>query len=264
MAEIAAVYRSPSELQLTIKNDQPIELLDLTTSLAALAGDYQRYLIRAGLDTPDADIRLYIDEIRSGSVFARLVAAARSAPSALRRVDTMVGYAKRLIALYERIRHGEPLDDVDAGDLRGMGDFLDVITKDPKARLDLEVTTNGRTVVAKQFPAADSAMVQRRIGNHIAMRKVPQPGRYEREVFVWYQARNDLKAKAGDLGRIENLYHKAVKVIFAGEEVKEAMLHDRLFEKAYVVDVEVQFVEGRPVAYKILKVHEDFDLPPLD
>ncbi len=41
------------------------------------------------------------------------------------------------------------------------------------------------------------------------------------------------------------------------------MIHgeDQLYEKAYLVDVNVETIKDQPAAYKIIKFHEPIDLP---
>jgi hypothetical protein len=52
-----------------------------------------------------------------------------------------------------------------------------------------------------------------------------------------------------------------VKVLISSDALKEQMLSDALFTKGYIVDVEVQTMQGRPGVYKILAVHGAVDRP---
>lgn len=60
-------------LVVTIKNNQPIELLELTRSLVALANNFNRYASTHGKSIEDRGAKLYVKEIRSGSIEIELV-----------------------------------------------------------------------------------------------------------------------------------------------------------------------------------------------
>ena len=86
--------------------------------------------------------------------------------------------------------------------------------------------------------------------------------------MVWYQTKFDSESHTGDKAIIEAISKKAVKVIFDNNAVKEAMLRgDERYSKpwhklAYIVDVEVQTVNGTPKLYTVLKYYQEdtFDL----
>ena len=53
----------------------------------------------------------------------------------------------------------------------------------------------------------------------------------------------------------------AVKVAFSDETIKAMMLFEdkNPFRMAYVVDVSVETIEGRPALYNVLAVHDKFE-----
>ena len=65
------------------------------------------------------------------------------------------------------------------------------------------------------------------------------------------------------MGVITTIDSRPVKVIFENETVKKQMIDGELFKKGFIVDAEVSTrpTDGRPVTYKIITVHEEFDLP---
>ena len=81
---------------------------------------------------------------------------------------------------------------------------------------------------------------------------------------IWYQTRNDQDCKTGDLGIIESIKSTPVKTIFNSEDIKTSTvlnLEENPFHYAYIVDVIVDTINGKPVIYKIVKFHEKFKMP---
>ncbi len=81
-------------------------------------------------------------------------------------------------------------------------------------------------------------------------------------LMTWFQARNDLKSKIGNKGVIEELSKKPLNITFDNDEIKETILHGDInpFNTAYVVDVKIQTIHDKPVAYKVVKLHDYFDI----
>jgi hypothetical protein len=83
------------------------------------------------------------------------------------------------------------------------------------------------------------------------------------EVLVLDQVRGDLKAKSGDRGLIESITKSPVKLLFTSEEIKKGILDapENPFQRAFIVDVEVKTVGGKPALYKVLALKDTFDKP---
>jgi len=74
------------------------------------------------------------------------------------------------------------------------------------------------------------------------------------------KVKNDAK-KQGDKGIITDISNKPVKLIFASDEAKKAVLEreDNPFKCLFLVDLEVISHEGKPKVYKIYSVKEAID-----
>lgn len=59
-------------LRVELKNKRPVELTDLTMSLMALGQSYEDFVTEHGFDTSPGNVRLYIKELRTGSIIAEL------------------------------------------------------------------------------------------------------------------------------------------------------------------------------------------------
>lgn len=250
-----------SSLVLTISNGGPIELVRLTESLAALASSFARYADRSGLAINGDDVRLYVKEIRSGSIVVELVALASTLPMVIEQARSILEFAR---FLSETIRYfrGEAVvlpAEATAKDAQDVKQLLSPVAVDPKASLQIIAQDNSTVNVTVNLSSNDANAVQNRATNFAARLAAPVTGLQRQMLFYWYQARDQRSAKAGDLGIIEAISSRAVKTLISSDEVKEQMLGEALFRKAYVVDVEVQTISGKPSLYKILAVSESFD-----
>ena len=81
-------------LIIEINNKQPLELLDLTKSLVALASQFNSYVSKNGDSKENREAKLYVKEIRSGSVILELIELATiGVIPFLENVNTVIGFA---------------------------------------------------------------------------------------------------------------------------------------------------------------------------
>ncbi|MBI2240786.1 MAG: hypothetical protein HYU59_08290 [Magnetospirillum gryphiswaldense] len=250
------------KLSIEIKNSKPVELLDLTNAFTSLSEQYERFVQRGEYAVNGADTRLYIKEIRSGSIIADLVSMAPQAAFLVGHSQELIDFAKDLKNVYDFFlgkSGNEPQRT--AGELNDCAQILQPVAKDGGSQMNLSVVVNGNVVQNVYMDSLQANTVRSRVDNHIALQRLPEAGTHEKQTFYWYQARNDTKSATGDKGVIEAISRSAVKVIFANEKVKLDMIGDRVFQLAFIVDVEVQTISGKPAVYKVLNVHESFEKP---
>ncbi len=75
-----------------LENSKPVDLLDLTGSLAALGEAYRDYVVRAGYDVEPGNVRLFVRELRTGSIIADLASMADQASWVLSHIDAAAGF----------------------------------------------------------------------------------------------------------------------------------------------------------------------------
>jgi hypothetical protein len=63
-------------LTYTFNNTRPVELLDLTNSLLAIGEQYRSYVRRQNEALAEDNYRLYVREIRTGSIIVDLISLA--------------------------------------------------------------------------------------------------------------------------------------------------------------------------------------------
>jgi hypothetical protein len=98
----------PAVLTYYLKTTQPVGLLDLTASLTAIGEQFRRFMREDGADIAEEDIRLYIKEVREGSVVADLIALAQQlsfvSPDTA-WVCTVRGPATVILRVFQRRQH---------------------------------------------------------------------------------------------------------------------------------------------------------------
>jgi hypothetical protein len=79
-----------------LKNQKPVDLLDLTASLSAFGEAYQDFILEAGFDGEPGNIRFFVKEIRSGSIIADLVSQATQSSLTLQHVEAAAAFMANL------------------------------------------------------------------------------------------------------------------------------------------------------------------------
>jgi hypothetical protein len=252
-------------MTVTINRHGSIELLDLADSLVALGQDYRRWADKVGGDAPGT--RLFIREIRSGSIIVDLLSMASAVSGQLEGASALAHEVKQIAAYSKDL--AECL-----GFLKKGGDARPKNLDVPRAELisrAIEPIVNAPGGII-QISAGDSSTVNVTINSNeanAAQNRVRQLKREEavpvaRQVsevlFYWFQVRDQEASRGvGDKGVIEAIDLKPAKVRFTDDILKAEMLKQALFQRMYVVDVQVDRIRGKVALYTILKLHEAID-----
>jgi len=103
--------------------------------------------------------------------------------------------------------------------------------------------------------------IQNKARREIEALAEPSKGLHEKVLLRWYQARGVAESKAGDRAIIESISSLPVKTICANDVIKMQMILEEgnPFREAYIVDVMVDTIRGKPALYKILAIHDKFE-----
>lgn len=256
---------SEMTLEIKINNKTPVELLDLAQSMIALSDEYTRY-IGASPDCGDPEqVKLYIKEVRAGSIIQHLVAAAPDALLYVGAFNSVVGFTEylgRAISWFE-INRKPPAWPEGAPSKKSMENLIEIlepVAKDPGSSLEvgaINVNGNGNVIHQYVISSKDSSAAQNNIRHAILEMTPSTTGERKNVVMYWSQARNDKQAKSGDKVVIESISRSAVKVVFSSDGLKKRMLFDvaHPFEKAFIVDVFVETITDKPVLYVVHEFH---------
>jgi hypothetical protein len=256
------------KLTIELQHGGPIPLTDFAYALQRLASRYAREARAAG-DTEEP--RLYISEIRKGSVIVDLVtdptavgmAVAGTVWAGITHGNTLISFAKGLLDLQKHFTGETKKGDITKADCDDMRALAAPVLNTIDGRLG--IGTNYGSV--HQIFVSMSQDEARVIDNRAALER-NELTKHEENIhtevlFVWDQVRDAPGVEAGrspDKGIITVLDPKPRQVTFTSDDLKESMgrRDHHPFEKAFVVDVKE--LKGPGVsAYRILKLHDVLD-----
>lgn len=241
-----------------IKNSKPIELTDLTQSLLGIADEFVRHIELRDPEAAAADVKLYVKEIRSGSIIADIVAISPQLLQGISYSTSVITFSKYLKGAYDYLcGKSDDSPEIDKASYQNLSKILEPIAKDSGSQLNLG-TVNGNVFITLNSTDANAAQnAARRL-----VRDLQEPSNklHEKVLLYWYQARADATSTAGDKGIIESISTRPVKVICATDTIKLQMIlnEENPFKGAFVVDVMVETIKNKPALYKILNLHEKF------
>jgi hypothetical protein len=248
-------------LRIEIRNKQPIELIELTKSFIAISNQYTAYASNNASTEIEREARLYIKEIKSGSVILDLMEiASASVIPFLENTNTIIGFAdycKKAINVF--LNKDKEMENYTVSDCKDFSAIVNPIAKDNGAQLNMSTNVNG---VFNQYVFLDSKD-SNALQNIIDLKKPEIAGTREKVVLAFYQTRNSTKGKTGNKAIVDDIEKgKPVNVIFANTELKQNILkgENNPNNFGFLVDVKIETVSDKIVAYRILKLHDIFPL----
>lgn len=255
---------SEAIFNLKIENKSPIELSDLTDSFTAVADEYKRFSTKLPDPREQNEIKLYVKEIKSGSVHAILIDYAPLILPFAQNIITIVEFSKFLKYSYEFLTgKTKEKPQLEKQDYLNLSKIVNPVAKDNGSQIIFNTVINGDIYGDFKVPYLEANAAQNSIQREIKQIKEPVSNYHEKVVMYWYQARNEPESTTGDRAIIESISNRAVKVAFMRDDIKLSIIEDssNLFKHAYLVDVVVETIGGSPVVYKITTMHDKFEKP---
>ncbi|WKZ15466.1 MAG: hypothetical protein QY317_16345 [Candidatus Jettenia caeni] len=255
-------------LKIEIRNNQPVELFDLTNTFINLCEHYRHFIadykIRYKETVLPENIKLYIKEIKTGSIITDLVAFAPCVLPIALQVNTIIEFSIHLKNSYYYFlgKNNKPRT-YEKHEYNQFSNIIEPIAKDHGSQINISTTINGDVHLNFGLNSMEANAIQNAIERELKLISATQKDRHEKVLLYLYQAKGDVDSNTGNKGIIEKISLSPIKVIFDNEEIKRNVLLNvkNPFLMAYIVDVEVDTIEGRPALYKIVAFHECFDKP---
>jgi hypothetical protein len=234
-----------AHLTYVFNNIRPIELLDLTSSLLALGEEYQSFLRRRGEGLAKDNYRLYVREVRTGSIIIDLISFATE-PQFLgtAMLPVLLQYATELgdwFDFFKGIKDAKDIKDLLLGkskkDLQQLSVIIEPAAKDAGSQISITAAQGAVIIVNSTISSNEANAGQNVLRRHIEHIAPTVNGIHTDQVLYWYQVRDDRAAKPGDLAVIERLWRNPVKVRFTSDEIKREMIdnQDNPFKKFYLI-----------------------------
>ena len=264
-----------------LQSDDKIELDNLGEGFAGLARHFRRYLEDSGINPSEAPSKLFVTDLKSGSVEFELATLASLYIYATAAADGVVIWSE----FYERIHR---VFDYLAGraprpsnytrhDARDFDAFLRTIAGKKGARLNVRKArfsqTDGRrkTIAEFDLDEQDVANAHMKLGVDLSdfdANAEPETSnnthKLENNVpFIWFRTDREKGKSSGqtsDRGIVATVSDRPLPVFFASEmeNQKDQMIKTRAnpFKIVYTVDVAVEYdEEENPKSYTILTIH---------
>jgi hypothetical protein len=246
---------SEALIRFELRNSKPVDLLDLTNALNSFGEAYQDHVVRSGFEIERGNIRLFVREIRTGSIIADLASMAEQASLVLRHIDVAAGFVTHWDQLF-RFFLALPISLMSPPTKREAEQamaIMEPVAKDGGSQLFLNVA--GDLHVHNHYDSQQANAIRnaarRYIGPQLPANQIQQD-----QLLTLFQVRGDVAAKVGDRGVIETISPDPVKLVFVSEDVKRIIVDQpsKPFQLIFLVDVEVRTVDGKPRLYRILAV----------
>ncbi|WVT72609.1 hypothetical protein QM996_13960 [Sinorhizobium chiapasense] len=257
-----------SVLRIEFKNTKPIELVDLTTSFTALAESFRDFANSKTEDPHPNNLRLYVKEIRSGSVIADLITVAEQAQWIMEHAEVFAGFVANTNELvnYFLGRDSDKRNEPTTRQAKQIAQFVEPVAKDFGSQLNMNVMDGATVHVHQHFHinGVEANAVQNGVNRFLGPR-LPASQVLSDQLMILEQVKNSASAKSGDRGIIEAIHSKPVRLQFSSEDAKRRVLdlQENPLQCIFQVNVEVRSVGGRPALYRIIEVtdviHRDAD-----
>jgi hypothetical protein len=250
-----------SSVRFELKNQKPVDLLDLTTSLAAFGESYQDFILDAGFDSEPGNVRFFVKEIRSGSIIADLVSVASQGSITLKHLEAAAAFMTHMndivqffLGLAAMPAHEKPTKK----EAEQIVKILEPVAKDGGSQLFLNVSGGVHVHQHYHYNSQQANAVQNSARRFLGP-SIPTTEIKHDVLLRLHQVRGGITSKVGDMGIIEEVSPARVKLSFASEEAKGKILEQPFpFESIFVVDAEVKASEGKPALYRVLLVKDAF------
>lgn len=238
------------------KNKRPIELTTLTASLSAIGDQFKRFV--ADHRGVDAETRLFVHEIRPGSIIAELVELGKAADDLWEARDYIAPFLPVLKDAVDAILHLTPAaKQLDRPTIKNIANIVGPITVDNGSQLNL-IDNRGGNVTNNFFVTPPQATTIANNALHLLNSQFPEEQRFSNEPMVLFQLRDAPPGKSGDLGVIDRFSPRPFKLVFSSDMVKHAILHENghPFEQVFWVSGIVKTAGGTIVAYHVIDLVE--------
>lgn len=253
------------KLTIKLKNQQPIELTDLTTSFSAIARQYSKFAVGFDDVSNRSEAKLFVRELRTGSIIADLVPYAQDIGAVAHAVAPYTEDAKKVLGFAKYLKTGmdallerkKPPAELTTRDLRDFNQILEPIAKDPGAKFQFIATDGATQHIHINLDSSDTNTIQNQASKQIELMKEPEQKRFNNRLMYWHSATRGKPSKTSDKAIIETVSRKPMPVIITNPEIKEKMLAGREnpFLIGFLVDVELMIVRGEVRGYNILELH---------
>lgn len=253
----------------------PVEISDFVSAFAGLGGQFERH-IRAEHPDLEGEVKVYVKEVRKGSIEAELIPLAyNTIITAMDHHQIATKFVKSLANKVGLVSaKGGRLPNGTKSELTEIVDTIAAVANDPDGKATVSAVhykkTGKTTEFSMELLTRDAKVALESIDGQFKEIEKVTDFDHLNKLLTFYQSNRKATDKSGEKGVIEDISAKPLAVVYASDLAKERIKSEMLagdrniYKLGFFVDVNVQTKNGRPVAYRIKAVNEVIDLPDED
>lgn len=268
-----AMDGSTAYLELKLDLADPVEISDFAALFAGLGGQFDKYLKDEHPEVAGS-ARLYVKEVRHGSIVADLFALMRDYIGYMDEGLIVLSFASLFSKRVRTWISGQHVPNMSKSELRDANDTLRAIAnaKSGKAVLKSYKQTNGiwSSTVEAEFTANEARAALVTVEGQVRALDKVEGADHERVLMIFTRPDSGdahVGKSTGERVVIEQVSTKKLPLIYAsdlaGQEIKHELrdADQNIFKRGFVVDVNVAKRNGKAIAYSVTALHQIIDLP---
>lgn len=261
-------------IELKLELSEPAELYDLVGAFTAIADQFEQYIRDEHPNLVDGKSRIYVKEIRAGSIIADLIPFIEPL---IRNMDSALivdDFIRRYGGMLQRLFRGDKVETATRNDLDDFMRQVAVIANDPDGKSaisSVEFHQTARTTRASvTFDTKEATRAQTVIESHRREIEAKAYEVHKNVLLVFWQSNvKDVETgrRSGERATVEAVSDKPLAVVYDSELAEARIKHEtrdgerNLYKLGFYVTLRVEKLRGNPVAYRIEEVHDIIELP---
>jgi hypothetical protein len=224
------------------------------------------------------DAKIFVREVRAGSIEADLIPWAMQGLSAVVNVIEQVQIVEKFVRTYggklSTYINGSKEPDATRSDLKDFMGAVSAIANDPNGRATMQAVAfeDGKNKIkaAIAFNTSEARDAQAQIEDQRLRLEASGSADHQRVLMVFKQSNVKdavMGKRTGERVAIEEISSRDLPLIYASDLAEQRIRHEvreadeNVYKKGFIVDINVQLVGGKPAGYRVTNVHQVIDLP---
>lgn len=266
--------RGDAFIEVRLCLDDPIEISDFAALFAGLGAEFERHLAAQHPDARGA-ARMYVKEVRKGSVIATLFA---DIPDLIGLMDDALIVLGFGAIFNKRIRDfigGKKLEGAKKTQLNDIMKTIRAVAQDKSGSMAFKGVRFKEGVFSTEFEAVFTASEAREAAMTIENQKrdLDRISTADHTRVLMRFKRSDvgnaqIGKRSGEQVVIEEVSGRPMALIYGSELAEAAIKYeiqnspDNVYKRGFVVDANTVFTGAKPVAYSVIHLHSVIDLEP--
>jgi len=259
---------------LTIDANAPVELSEFIGALDSMNNQFKKHIKKSAPDLEDS-YKIYVKEVRKGSYVVEFLPALLPLIEHIEHADIVCDFLYKWKDRLKKYFTEKGRDKkASKSDLQDILKAVEVIATNPNSsqHLDYVVHKDGKAEKETifKFDTREANQARKEIKDHIIEIEAITDNSKSRATMVFERPSStdaSIGKRSGERVIIEEIDTRPRPLIYASELSERQIKHelnnsdDNPFKKAFIVDVNIEYRNQKPWAYRVTDVHQ---IIPLD